>query len=128
MTSKIINMAERLMDAEDRQLEALFKPEPIADDGFSQRVVGRIRRRIWIRRLALPIAMFIGAAIALKPATELVVVVSKLMTIVPQEVIDAPAGLLPRVEGAITSGPIVPMVLYGLVLLGLGLAGTRKLV
>ena len=48
-------MAEKLKDAEDRLLESLFASEPIADDGFSRRVVTRIRRRIWVRRLALPV-------------------------------------------------------------------------
>ena len=41
MTSKIINMADKLMDAEDQLLEAMFKSEPIADDGFSKKVTKR---------------------------------------------------------------------------------------
>jgi hypothetical protein len=64
-------MAEKIQDAEDRLLDAMFQADPIADDGFSDRVVRRIRRQIWVRRLALPIAMVVGAAIAVKPAAQL---------------------------------------------------------
>jgi hypothetical protein len=59
-------MAEKLKDAEDRLLEAMLRSEPIADEGFSGRVVSRIRRRLWVQRLALPSAMLIGGAIAVK--------------------------------------------------------------
>jgi hypothetical protein len=81
-----------------------------------------------VRRLTLPIAMLIGATIAIKPAAELLVAVSKLMTVMPQDVVNAPAGLLPRIEGAIFGAPIVLVVVYGAALLGLGLIGSRKLV
>jgi hypothetical protein len=127
LTSKIINMAEKLRDAEDRMLESLFASEPIADDGFSQRVVGRIRRRIWIRRLALPIAIIIGGAIAIKPASQLVLAASKLLTIVPQDVVVTPAEWLPQVQGIAISGSFVQTAIYGAVLLGVGLLGARML-
>ena len=65
MTSKIINMAEKIRAAEDQLLESMFRIEAIDDDGFSARIVGRIRRGIWLRRLTLPIAMLIGGAIAI---------------------------------------------------------------
>ena len=77
-------MVEKLQDAEDRLLEAMFRSEPIPDDGFSGRVVTRIRRDIWVRRLALPVAMLIGGAFAVKPASQLLVAGSKLLTVVPQ--------------------------------------------
>ncbi|MGI9199501.1 MAG: DUF5056 domain-containing protein [Woeseiaceae bacterium] len=66
-------MAEKIQDAEDRLLDEMFQADgtEITDDGFSDRVVRRIRRQMWVRRLALPIAMIVGAAIALKPATQL---------------------------------------------------------
>ena len=94
MTSKIINMADKLMDAQDRLLESMFKSEPIPDDGFSHRIVNRIRRRIWVRRLALPIAMLVGVVIAIKPASQLAVAASKLLTVVPQDVLLLPACLV----------------------------------
>ena len=127
MTSKIINMAEKLMDADDRLLESMFKSEPIADDGFSQRIVTRIRRRIWVQRLALPLAMLIGIAIAIKPAAQLVLAASQLLTVVPEDVILLPAEWLPKVQDVVVSGSFVQTVIYGAVLLGVGLIGTRML-
>ena len=85
-------MVEKLKDAEDRLFEAMFRSEPIPDDGFSGRVVTRIRRDIWVRRLALPVAMLIGGAFAVKPALQLLVAGSKLLTVVPQGLLDVPAG------------------------------------
>lgn len=120
-------MAEKLKDAEDRLLESLFAAEPIADDGFSQRVVGHIRRRIWVRRLALPVAMIVGGAIAIKPAYQLVTAAGKLLTVVPQEVVVAPAEWLPQVQNIAISGSFLQTALYGLVLLGVGLLGAKML-
>ena len=71
MTSKIINMAEKIRDAEDRLLETMFRAELIEDAGFSDRIIGRIRRGIWLRRLTLPVAMLIGGAIAVKSLLQL---------------------------------------------------------
>ena len=115
------------MDAEDRLLESMFKAEPIDDDGFSDRVVGRIRRRIWVRRLALPVAMFIGVAIAIKPASQLIVAVSKLLTVVPEDVVAAPASWLPQVAGIAVSGSLLQTAIYGIAFLGIGLLGTKML-
>ena len=79
MTSKIINMAERLKDKEDLALDAMFRSDPIADDGFSVKVVSTVRRRMWVRRLSLPVAVVIGAAISAKPLVEVVNVVPGLI-------------------------------------------------
>ena len=79
MTSKIINMAERLKDKEDLTLDAMFRSDPIADDGFSVKVVSTVRRRMWVRRLSLPVAVVIGAAISAKPLLEVVNVVPGLI-------------------------------------------------
>lgn len=64
-------MADKTKDADDLMLEALFESEPIADDGFSTRVVRRIRRRMWLRRITLPLAAVIGASIAIPPMVDL---------------------------------------------------------
>ena len=88
MTSKIINMAERLKDSEDLKLEALFRSETVLDDGFSARVVSRVRRRMWVRRLSLPTAFAIGAIIAAKPLAQLASLVPKFVSIVPQNVMN----------------------------------------
>lgn len=79
-------MAERLKDEEDRKLEALFASEPIADNGFSARVVARVRRQIWVRRLSLPIAFVIGAAISAQPLMQLIDAVSGLFKFIPQTI------------------------------------------
>lgn len=79
MTSNIINMAERMKDDTDRALERLFRSDAIDDDGFSVRVVSRVRRRIWIRRLAMPIAVIIGAFVGLKPLADSVAILSALV-------------------------------------------------
>jgi len=86
LESKIINMAERLKDREDLRLEALFASAAIADDGFSRRVMARVRRQIWVRRLTLPVAFIIGASIAAKPLLQLVQAVSSLLEFIPQTV------------------------------------------
>ena len=72
MTSKIINMAERMKDEADAKLESLFGTGDVPDDGFSARVMSGVRRRIWVRRLTLPIAIAIGLAISAKPLIQLV--------------------------------------------------------
>jgi hypothetical protein len=70
-------MVERTQDAEDRLLSSMFQSAPIIDDGFSRRVMARIRRQIWVRRLALPVAIILGVAIAAKPAAQLVTIGSQ---------------------------------------------------
>ena len=60
-------MAERQKDSDDRMLEALFRPEPVPDDGFSRRVIARVRRRVWTRRVTLPIAVVVGSLVAAEP-------------------------------------------------------------
>ena len=76
-------MADKIKDSEDRFLESIFKSGPIADNGFSAGVMSKLKRRLWIRRLALPIAFLVGGVIALKPLSQLVVAFSKFLTIVP---------------------------------------------
>ena len=128
MTSKIINMAEKLKDAEDRLLESMFRSEPIADEGFSGRVVARIRRRLWVQRLALPIAMLVGGAIAVKPATQLVAAASKLLTVVPQGVLDVPTTWIPQVQNVAYGATLTQTVVLGAMVLAAGVLGTRMLV
>jgi len=86
LKSKIINMADRLKDNEDKVLESLFGSEPVLDNGFSAKVMTRLNRRLWIRRLALPAAFLVGAAVALKPLSQLVITFSKLLTVIPTDV------------------------------------------
>lgn len=60
-------MGDYRMDDDDRALAALFAHPPLADDGFSQRVTQRIRRRERLRRIILPVAVTAGAVVAFKP-------------------------------------------------------------
>ena len=117
MTSKIINMAERMKDAEDRFLESMFDAAPIADDGFSTMIVRRIRRRLWLRRLALPLAAVIGGAIAIKPLAGLVTAAVRLTSLLPQELLAATSALVPQ----------APIVVLGAMLLAACLLGLRAL-
>ena len=127
MTSKIINMAEKLKDAEDRLLESMFAAAPIADDGFSQRIVTHIRRRLWVRRLALPVAMLVGGLVAFKPATQLVTVSSTLLGVVPREFFEIPASVLPQVESATFGVPLLPLIVLSGMVVVAGILGMRLL-
>lgn len=117
MASKIINMAERLKDDADLKLEALFRSEPVRDDGFSARVLVRVRRQMWVRRLSLPIAIAIGAVFAVKPLAQLADSLPKIVGIVPQglvNIIDFP------LEGMLQGTIIVPgiMLLAAMLMIG----------
>lgn len=67
-------MAERMKDDTDLFLQAALASRPIADDGFSVQVVTRVRRRNWLRRLALPVGIAVGLAISARPLIEAVTV------------------------------------------------------
>jgi len=110
-------MVDRMKDAEDRLLESMFQSEPIADDGFSDRVIWRVWRRIWLRRLTLPMAMLVGGAIAIKPALQLVQVGSGLLSAVPQELFATPAALVSQ----------LPIILFAGTVLVVGMLSTRML-
>lgn len=86
MKSVIINMADRMKDAEDLKLESLFASDTIADDGFSTRIEKRIRRQLWVRRLALPVALLIGGAIAVKPLANLLTALFRFISVLPDNV------------------------------------------
>ena len=94
MRSKIINMVERMKDKDDLMLDSLFASESIPDNGFSTSVIKRVRRQIWVRRLALPVAFVVGGAIAFKPMVSLVSVLGGLFTAIPDG-LEAKAALIP---------------------------------
>ena len=97
-------MADKTSDALDRALASAFQAEPIADDGFSAKVVSTIRRRIWMNRLTLPIAAAIGAVFAFKPALQLVNALLPLLNIVPVEIANAPMQYLPQMQLIVLGG------------------------
>jgi len=95
-------MADRLKDAEDLRLETLFASDPIPDAGFSKRVEKHVRRQLWVRRLALPIALLVGGLIAAKPMIELMTAVVRVANVLPANIgknLDAlPVGDLPQLS------------------------------
>jgi hypothetical protein len=104
LKSKIINMADKTSDAVDRLLASAFAAEPIADDGFSEGIVWKLRRRIWVNRLALPVAVLVGAAFALKPALQIVNGLLPLLNTVPVELASAPMQFLPQMQLIVLGG------------------------
>jgi hypothetical protein len=110
-------MADKLKNAEDRFLESVFTSEIIADDGFSDRVLKTIRHRIWVQRLALPLAVLLGGTISVKPLSQLLVATSKLLTVMPQELFIIPDGWMPQLQ----------TVFIGALLLAAGILGIRAI-
>ena len=110
-------MAERMKDAEDRLLESMFDSPPIADDGFSVQVVGKVKKQLWLRRLTLPVAAIIGGVIAFKPLSGLVSVLAGLFTFIPQDTLDLAASSIPQFQ----------TIVLGAVLLIAGLVGVRMI-
>lgn len=117
MTSKIVNMAEKVKDAEDRMLESLFASDSIADDGFSAQIVHRINRRLWLRRLTLPTAVLIGGTISFKPLAGLAAMLGNFVGAVQIDFLGPVTAALPQIQ----------MLVMGGVLLGIGLLSMRIL-
>lgn len=110
MNSKIINMAERRKDKDDARLEALFRSEPLADDGFSRRVVARVRRGIWVRRWTMPLAILIGGLVAAKPAAQVLVAMAEIVTLVPPELARFNSQSLPQATTFIFGGTFAALI------------------
>jgi len=107
-------MAERMKDEEDRKLDLLFRSEPVADDGFSVGVVSRVRRRMWVRRLSLPVGIVVGGAIAAKPLTQMAGAIPGLMNIIPGGLISIdklPLGGLPQASTLIFGATLLMVVM-----------------
>jgi hypothetical protein len=104
-------MADKTSDVEDRVLQSLFRVEPIEDNGFSTRIVSTIRRRIWFRRLAVPVAAVMGGVIAIRPVTELVRIVVQLFGLVPSDVFNLPLSFLPQFQLVVHGGMLFAVVL-----------------
>ena len=71
---------------EEMRLSALFETltPPLEDEGFSAIVTRRIRRRVWLRRVVLGAAVFIGGVLALGPLFELSVQMSGLSVLLAE--------------------------------------------
>ena len=109
-----------MKDKEDLALEALFRSDPVPDDGFSAGVMSRVRHRIWARRLSMPVAVAVGLSISAKPLLQAA-------TVLP--------GLLDSVFGGffgidrlpVDSLPQLSTVLIGATLLMAAMMGSRLL-
>ncbi len=95
-------------------LEALLLSSPVADDGFSRRIVRRLQRRLWVRRLTLPLAAMIGGALAFKPLTGLVSVLANLRVLVPNDIITATAGSIPQLQVVVLGAILLAAFLLGM--------------
>lgn len=112
MTSKVINMVERMKDKDDLALESLFRSEPIADDGFSRKVMARLRRRIWLQRLVMPVAVSVGALFAFQPALELLRALYGLLDLLPSGVVAVPAESIPQVSTMVIVASVIVAALF----------------
>jgi hypothetical protein len=107
-------MADRLKDELDLKLEAVFGSEPVPDDGFSERVVSRVRRQVWVQRLSLPIAILVGAALAAKPFWQLVEFFPtflKSLSPVVSGSVDLPVGSMPQLSTVVMAILVVAVTL-----------------
>jgi hypothetical protein len=121
LKSTIINMADRMKDAQDLKLESLFASDSIPDDGFSVRIEKRVRRQLWLRRLTLPIAVLIGGSIAIKPLAGLLAALVKLLSVLP-------ANIRSNLEGVtIANVPQLSTIVFGGVLVIAAIMLTRLL-
>ncbi len=110
-------MAERIKDAEDRRLESLFESAPVADDGFSVQIVRRVNRRLWMRRLTLPVATVIGGLIAFKPLAGLLSALANFSTVISVDTISMATSSIPQMQ----------TILLGVILMGAAMFGVRLL-
>lgn len=107
-------MADRLKDELDEELTMLFRAEPVADDGFSEHVTRLIRRRMRIRRVALPIAAVIGGAIALDPLASLVRFLADLSRALPFDLVRETSGWIPSLPLLGLGGMLLVAMMLGL--------------
>jgi len=104
-------MADRLKDNEDKLLESLFESDPVLDKGFSVKVMKRLNRRLWVRRLALPTAFLLGTVVALKPLSQLVVTFGKLLTLIPTNVGGLTIDVVPQSTTFVLGGLLLVVML-----------------
>jgi hypothetical protein len=114
LKSKIIDMAEHMKDADDRRLESLFATAPVPDDGFSERVMHRIRSKLRLRRACFATALALGGAIALKPALWLVTFVLQLLREIPGGMPVVSADALPSAAMLAAGGLLFVLTVVGL--------------
>jgi hypothetical protein len=77
-------MGDPLPEDEDQRLEILFRAAtgPVADDGFTAAVMGRVARRVWRRRLVVATAGAAGVLVASQPIWNLSLALSRELALV----------------------------------------------
>lgn len=106
-------MAEKMTDAEDRRLASLFATEPLLDDGFSEAIVRRVQRRLWLRRMVLPVAAVVGAVIAFKPLVAFVGALKDLASLIPLNAIGVSETSAPQFSLVVLAALLFTAVLLG---------------
>lgn len=101
-----------MKDKDELALEALFRSEPVADDGFSRRVVARVRRRIWLRRLIMPVALAFGSLIAFRPAVELIGSLYGLVNALPVNLPQISADAVPQLSTFVVTAALIVIALF----------------
>jgi hypothetical protein len=107
-------MADRLKDDDDTRLESLFRSAPVRDDGFSARIVSRVRRKLWVQRLSLPVAFVVGGALSIKPMLQLVSSIATLTGAIPDGISKLehlPVGVMPQLSTIIMGAALLGILL-----------------
>ncbi len=106
-------MADKIRDSEDQLLESLLASPPIADAGFSEQVVRKVKRGLWLRRLVLPVAIAIGGLFAIKPLSGLVALATKIPAVVPNDLVAGTAGAMPQFSMLAMGGLLLAACMLG---------------
>lgn len=106
-------MAEKTMDEEDRFLESVFAAEPLQDSGFSEAIVRKVQRKLWLRRLVLPVAATIGGVIAFEPLVALVGSLRRLSSMLPASIFGAGDGNVVQLPLLVLGAMLFIGVMFG---------------
>lgn len=117
MKSKIIIMADRIADKDDKLFQELFADAPIANDGFSERVTSRLRRRLWLRRICLSFAVVVGASIAFRPLVDLVSLLYRTLLSPSSGLLSVPVDWIPTAHMTIAGALLFGLLMFGLKIL-----------
>jgi hypothetical protein len=107
-------MAEKIRDEVDLLLETLFASTPIEDNGFSDRVVGRVRRKQRFRSVCVSVALVLGSLIALQPAIALLTMLYQLLFDTSTGLFAASADRIPSLTMLVAGGVLAAVLMLGM--------------
>ena len=110
-------MAEKTTDREDELLASMFAAEAVEDAGFSDRVLRKLRLRVWVQRLTLPVAATIGFAVAINPLMDLLALTPSLASLVPARFSLDIGSMIPATQSLVVGGLLLAAGLGALQLL-----------